>query len=73
MKLYQVTHGDVGVLLTSRESAQEAVRAIESADPYGGIPFIFESEAEHLEALNLVSQNAMENLLRYLEVVYDDA
>lgn len=73
MKLYQVTHGDVGVLLTSRESAQEAVRAIESADPYGGIPFIFESEEEHLEALNLVSQNAMENLLRYLEVVYDDA
>lgn len=72
MKLYQVTHGDVGVLLTSHQRAQEALRAIESADPYGGIPFLFETEEEPLEALNLVSQNAMENLLKYLEVVCDD-
>ena len=68
MKLYKITHGAVAAYAISAESAREAARAIESADPYGGIPFVFETVCADTEALSIVSQNAMDNLLNYLEV-----
>ncbi len=67
MKLYKISHGSLDAYAICHESAREAARAIESADPYGGIPFVFESVCDDTEALSLIAQNAIENLLKYLE------
>lgn len=64
LELYKIQQGDVTAYAIGRESAREAAQAMESADEWGGIPFVTDVVCDDSEALSLLCKSSLENALK---------
>lgn len=60
LEVFRVSQGRINALVVGLEASQRLCRALEQADPYGGIPFSQKLSMSHTEALRAMEENQRE-------------